>query len=74
MYVHCRGFKAYKQIVKLQFRMGKHDEMLESYRYGTKSAGWGRFQLSDVLSRFICSGRCWNTQLEQSPKIKQKRS
>lgn len=26
------GFKAYKQIVKLQFRMGKHDEMLESYR------------------------------------------
>lgn len=28
----CRGFKAYKQIVKLQLRMGKHDEMLESYR------------------------------------------
>lgn len=29
----CRGFKAYKQIVKLQFRMGKHDEMLDSYRH-----------------------------------------
>ena len=28
----CRGFKAYKQIVKLQFRMGQHENMLDSYR------------------------------------------
>jgi hypothetical protein len=28
----CRGFKAYKQIVKLQLKMGAHEEMLQSYR------------------------------------------
>ena len=36
--MNYRGFKAYKQIVKLQFRMGKHNEMLESYRYAFKAA------------------------------------
>ncbi len=29
----CRGFKALKQIVKLYYKMGKSDLMMESYRY-----------------------------------------
>jgi hypothetical protein len=28
-----RGFKAYKQIVKLEYKMGNHDNMLKSYKY-----------------------------------------
>ena len=27
-----RGFKALKQIVKLHYKMGNHDEMLTAYR------------------------------------------
>ena len=27
----CRGFKALKQIVKLHYKMGKYDKMIQAY-------------------------------------------
>ena len=32
-FLHCRGFKALKQIVKLKYKLGQTDEMLAAYRY-----------------------------------------
>jgi hypothetical protein len=29
----CRGFKALKQIVKLHFKLGQKDKMMEAYRW-----------------------------------------
>jgi hypothetical protein len=28
----CRGFKALKQIVKIQYKLGQYDEMLKAYK------------------------------------------
>ena len=30
--MHCRGFKALKQIVKIYYKMGQKDKMMEAYR------------------------------------------
>lgn len=79
--LNCRGFKAYKQIVKLQFRMGKHDDMLESYRQAhlaclPKCVCWESHHHflpgSDYL--VISLGRCWNMRLVLLLVTRQRRS
>ena len=35
----ARGFKALKQVVKLHYKLGNHNEMLQAYRCGLCAHG-----------------------------------
>lgn len=57
----CRGFKALKQVVKIHYKMGNVDAMLEAYRSaGAQGASRGcrASDLPAVLSRLLPAGTC----------------
>ena len=65
----CRGFKALKQIIKIQSRLGNHGEMVEAYRqllqYATMvTRNAAEKKINSVLD-FVSAQAHDNTQLLQ---------
>ena len=50
LHLAARGFKALKQVVKLHYKLGNHNEMLQAYRYGF-CAHWRTNEHMQVMVR-----------------------
>lgn len=51
--VAARGFKALKQVVKLHYKLGNHNEMLQAYRCGLCADGRTDKLMQTVFSNLI---------------------
>ena len=70
----CRGFKALKQIIKIQSRLGNHAEMVEAYRqllqYAAVVTRNAAEKKINSLLDFVSAQASGNTQLLQVRRLR----